>query len=54
MSSDYIDACCHEAARVLRPSGYLMRWMDAFALVEGVHLRLDDSLIRRSRSDRMG
>jgi site-specific DNA-methyltransferase (adenine-specific) len=46
MTGDYIDACCHEFARVLRPSGYLMRWMDAFALVEGVHLRLGDELKR--------
>ena len=46
MSGDYIDAVCREAARVLRPSGYLMRWMDAFALVEGVHLRLGGELKR--------
>jgi hypothetical protein len=32
MSADYIDACCREAARVLMPSGYLMRWTDTFHL----------------------
>jgi site-specific DNA-methyltransferase (adenine-specific) len=47
MSGDYIDACCREFARVLRPSGYLMRWMDTFALVEGVHLRIEAELLER-------
>jgi site-specific DNA-methyltransferase (adenine-specific) len=46
MSGDSIDALCHEFLRVLRPSGYLLRWMDTFALVEGVHLRLGDQLKR--------
>src|SRR4029077_801257 len=40
MSNDYIDACCHEAARVLTPSGYLLRWTDTFHLCEGDHLRI--------------
>jgi site-specific DNA-methyltransferase (adenine-specific) len=40
MSSDYIDACCREAARVLRAGGYLMRWQNAFQLVLGHHLRV--------------
>ena len=40
MSSDYIDACCREAARILRPSGYLLRWTDTFHLCEGDHLRI--------------
>ena len=40
MSSDYIDTCCREVARVLMPSGYLMRWQNAFQLVEGHHLRV--------------
>lgn len=31
-TNDYIDACCREAARVLSPSGYLMRWVDTFGL----------------------
>jgi site-specific DNA-methyltransferase (adenine-specific) len=40
MTSDYIDACCREAARVLMPSGYLFRWTDTFHLCEGDHLRV--------------
>jgi site-specific DNA-methyltransferase (adenine-specific) len=42
MSSDYIDACCRESMRVLRPSGYLMRWVDVFGLCTGQHLRIVD------------
>jgi site-specific DNA-methyltransferase (adenine-specific) len=30
MTDGYIDACCREAARVLRPSGYLLRWTIRF------------------------
>ena len=44
MSTDYIDGCCHEAARTLLPSGYLMLWQNAFGLVQGHHLRLADVL----------
>jgi site-specific DNA-methyltransferase (adenine-specific) len=44
MSADYIDACCRETARVLRPSGYLFRWVDTFHLCEGDHLRIADVL----------
>jgi len=40
MSEAYIDAACHEIARVLKPSGYLMRWLDTFGLCEGHHLRV--------------
>jgi site-specific DNA-methyltransferase (adenine-specific) len=40
MTSGYIDTCCHEAARVLMPSGYLLRWTDTFHLCEGDHLRI--------------
>src|SRR5215831_16912166 len=40
MSDDYIDACCFEIARVLRPSGYLMYWSDTYRLVEGFYLRI--------------
>ena len=40
MTDDYIDACCHEIARVLVPSGYLMQWVDTFRLCEGHHLRI--------------
>jgi site-specific DNA-methyltransferase (adenine-specific) len=42
MTSDYIDACCCESMRVLRPSGYLMRWIDVFGLCTGQHLRIVD------------
>ncbi|RXH34364.1 hypothetical protein XH99_01045 [Bradyrhizobium nanningense] len=42
MSSNYIDACCCEIARVLTPSGYLMRWIDKFGLCEGIHLRITE------------
>jgi site-specific DNA-methyltransferase (adenine-specific) len=44
MSSEYIDACCREFARVLMPSGYLLRWQNAFQVGIGVHLRLADVL----------
>jgi len=46
MSSDYIDACCRESMRVLRPSGYLMRWIDVFGLCTGQHLRIVDKTCR--------
>ena len=39
MTSEYIDDCCREAARILRPSGYLMLWSDTLRLVQGYHLR---------------
>jgi site-specific DNA-methyltransferase (adenine-specific) len=42
MSSAYIDACCRETARVLTPSGYLLRWTDTFHLCEGDHLRVTE------------
>jgi site-specific DNA-methyltransferase (adenine-specific) len=44
MTADYIDQCCREAARVLVPSGYLLRWTDTFHLCEGDHLRIADVL----------
>jgi site-specific DNA-methyltransferase (adenine-specific) len=44
MTGGYIDACCREAARVLKPSGYLLRWTDTFHLCEGDHLRTADVL----------
>jgi site-specific DNA-methyltransferase (adenine-specific) len=40
MSDDYIASVCLEIARVLKPSGYLMRWIDTFCLCEGHHLRI--------------
>jgi site-specific DNA-methyltransferase (adenine-specific) len=45
MSEDFIDMCCMESARVLRPSGYLMLWGDTFRLVEGAHLRIPRGLL---------
>jgi site-specific DNA-methyltransferase (adenine-specific) len=42
MTSDYVDMCCREAARVLRPSGYLLQWVDTFRLCEAYHLRIAD------------
>jgi site-specific DNA-methyltransferase (adenine-specific) len=47
MSDSYIDACCRTSARVLRPGGYLMRWVDTYCLGEalnGYSLRLADVL----------
>ena len=40
MSEEYIDTCCIEITRVLRPSGYLALWTDTYRLVEGHHLRI--------------
>jgi site-specific DNA-methyltransferase (adenine-specific) len=45
MSEDYIDTCCLEIARVLRPSGYCMRWIDTFGLGEGLHRRVRKALM---------
>jgi site-specific DNA-methyltransferase (adenine-specific) len=44
MTRDYIDACCRAIARVLRPSGYLLLWLDAFQLCEARHLHIADVL----------
>jgi site-specific DNA-methyltransferase (adenine-specific) len=44
MTSDYIDACCREVGRVLRPSGYLLQWADAYRLCEAFHQRIADVL----------
>jgi site-specific DNA-methyltransferase (adenine-specific) len=44
MTETYIDAVCIEIARVLRPSGYLMRWTDTHGLCEAYHLRIRDHL----------
>jgi site-specific DNA-methyltransferase (adenine-specific) len=40
MSGEFIDACCHESARVLAPSGYLFRWVDTYHLCQGDHHRI--------------
>jgi site-specific DNA-methyltransferase (adenine-specific) len=39
MSESDIAFFVSESARVLRPSGHLMLWMDKFSIVEGVHRR---------------
>jgi site-specific DNA-methyltransferase (adenine-specific) len=44
MSQPYIEAACREIARVLRPSGYLMQWVDTYGLCEAHHLRIADAL----------
>src|SRR6516162_3983879 len=46
MSDDYIDSVCLEIARVLKSSGYLMRWIDTFCLCEGHHHRIPRQLIK--------
>ena len=46
MSADYIDAITIEFARVLQPSGYLMRWTDKFCLCEGHQLRVPSSVLK--------
>jgi site-specific DNA-methyltransferase (adenine-specific) len=44
MSDQYIDLCCEEITRVLRPSGHLLLWSDTFRLCEGYHLRCKKTL----------
>jgi site-specific DNA-methyltransferase (adenine-specific) len=44
MTGDYIDQCCREGARVLKPSGYFGLWVDTFHLCEGDHRRVADVL----------
>ena len=44
MTSNFINSCCREASRVLRPSGYLLQWVDTFRLCEAYHLRIADVL----------
>jgi site-specific DNA-methyltransferase (adenine-specific) len=46
MAPDYIDAVVREFGRVLRPSGYLMRWTDKFCLCEGRHLSIPSELLK--------
>jgi site-specific DNA-methyltransferase (adenine-specific) len=45
MTSECIDECCFEIARVLVPSGYLMRWENAFQLVQGLHRHVEPALL---------
>lgn len=42
MTEQDIDVVCRESARVLKPAGYLARWMDTYCLCEGHHLRVPD------------
>jgi site-specific DNA-methyltransferase (adenine-specific) len=44
MADAYIHQCCREIARVLRPSGYLALWSDAFRLGTGNHLEVKNVL----------
>jgi site-specific DNA-methyltransferase (adenine-specific) len=44
MTGDYIEQCCREAARVLKPRGHLGLWTDTFHLCEGDHRRVKDVL----------
>src|SRR5262249_18604867 len=47
MSESYIDSCCIESARVLKSSGYLLRWMDKYCLVEAHHHRISREVFER-------
>ena len=44
MTDAFIDLCCAEFARVLRPSGYLFVWSDMYRLCEGHHIHLRKTL----------
>ena len=44
MTDRYIEECCREIARVLRPCGYCFVWTDAFRLCRGDHLPFSDLL----------
>jgi site-specific DNA-methyltransferase (adenine-specific) len=46
MSATYIDLVVREFARVLKPSGYLMRWTDKFCLCEGRHLSIPPEVLK--------
>jgi site-specific DNA-methyltransferase (adenine-specific) len=46
MSASYINEVITEFARVLRPSGYLMRWLDKFVLCEGRHLCVPPDVLK--------
>jgi site-specific DNA-methyltransferase (adenine-specific) len=46
MTEEYIDAVIIEAARVLKPSGYCMRWIDTFCLCEGHQLRIAPNILK--------
>ena len=44
MTGSYIEQCCRDIARVLRPSGYLFLWADTYRLCTGEHLHVADVL----------
>jgi site-specific DNA-methyltransferase (adenine-specific) len=44
MTDAYIEQCCRDIARVLRPSAYAFIWVDAFRLCRGDHLQIADVL----------
>jgi site-specific DNA-methyltransferase (adenine-specific) len=44
MANDYITDVCFESVRVLKPGGYLMRWVDTFCLCEGHHLGIASAI----------
>jgi site-specific DNA-methyltransferase (adenine-specific) len=46
MAPEYIDAVIIELARVIKPSGYLMRWVDKFCLCEGRHLSIPTDVFK--------
>jgi site-specific DNA-methyltransferase (adenine-specific) len=46
MSPQDIDEVTREFARVLGPSGYLMRWCCKYVLCEGHHLRIPSKLLK--------
>ena len=47
MSAAYVSRCCRESARVLRPGGYLLLWLDTYQVGEALNghgLGLEDIL----------
>lgn len=42
MSDEYIVQCSYQIARILKPSGYYMLWVDKFLLVNGWKYLVDD------------
>jgi site-specific DNA-methyltransferase (adenine-specific) len=44
MTGEYVEQCCRESVRALRPSGYLMLWQNAFLVGTAWHKCLGDVL----------